>query len=93
MLLVGARVNIMEGLLLETTGVGLMVDIMLGAVLVKLLGWTLGMTVGIDVSWVCDFKGGLDGITEGPLGSMVGMPVGLTVVGFLELRRVGRHVG
>ena len=51
------------------------------------------MTVGIDVSWVCDFKGGLDGITEGTLGSMVGTPVGLTVVGFLELRRVGRHVG
>lgn len=61
MLFVGAGVNMMEGLLLETTGVDLMVDIMLGAVLVKLLGWTLGMTVGIDVSWVGDCEGDWDG--------------------------------
>ena len=39
------------------------------------------MTVGIEVSSVGDCEGDWDGTTEGNL------------VGFLELRRVGRHVG
>jgi hypothetical protein len=43
------------------------VDIMLGAALVNILGWTLVMTVGIDVSWVGDCEGDVDGITEGNL--------------------------
>jgi len=43
---VGARVKMMEGLLLETSGVGLVVDIMLGAVLRLLVGISVGLLRG-----------------------------------------------